>query len=190
VVGKYGGTVELSNHVIDSFMSEKNIKVVRYFLGIYFLIGGLISLWLVLSTFGVLGFLYNLIPATITTFVIFFFILSGYKYAFSSSQSGTTMMKISLLIQAVQLMLLGLSFRNYFGPFLAVGFTDTPEIEFQLLFEPLKSYFSNGFNKNSQEVSIVFNLVAAILLFLVYRVELAEAKSKADLKNIEIETNY
>jgi hypothetical protein len=169
-------------------MSEKTVKIFRYSLGLYFLIGGLVSLYIVLTTLGVLGFLQSLIPATITVIVIFLFILSGYKYAFSTSKSGVFMMKISLLIQAIQVVFLGLSFKNYFGPYLAVGFADTPDLKFQTLIEPLTSWFANGLNKFSDEVSLVFNLVAIILLILVYRVEFTEANHIAELNRIDIET--
>jgi hypothetical protein len=134
-----------------------------------------------------LGFLYNLIPATITTIVILFFILSGYKYAFSTSKSGQVMMKISLWLQTIQLVFLGLVFKNYFGPYLAVGFTDTPYFKFQIQIEPLNTWFANGLNKSSDEVSIVFNIIALILLMLVYKVEIAETKLNAALNGIEIE---
>ncbi len=169
-------------------MSENSIKIVRYFLGLYFLIGGLISLYFVLTTLGVLGFLYSLIPATITVIVIFFFILSGYKYAFSTSNSGAIMMKVSLWIQTIQLVLLGFSFKNYFGPYLAVGFTDTPDIKLRILIKPIDSFFSNGLNKLSDEVSIVFNLLAIVLLILVYGIEKEEKKLASEIHKIDIET--
>lgn len=98
------------------------------------------------------------------------------------------MMKISLWIQAVQFVFLGLVFKNYFGPYLAVGLTDTPDLKFQINIELLTSWFANGLNKLSDEVSIVFNLVAIILLILVYRIELAEANLVAELNRIDIET--
>lgn len=167
-------------------MTTKGIKVFKVSLGLYFLVGGVISLYFALTTLGLFGILQSLFPAIITIIVISLFILSGYKYAFSESASATLLMKISLWIQSVQLVLLGLSFKNYFGPYFAVGFTDTPDFKFQIHIEPLITWFGNGLNKLSDEVSIVFNLIAVVLLILVYRVELAEEKLNADLNGIDI----
>lgn len=97
------------------------------------------------------------------------------------------MMKIGLWIQTIQFVFLGLVFKNYFGPYLAVGFTDTPGFKFQIRTELLTTWFANGLDKLSDEVSIVFNLIALILLILVYRVELAVAKNDAELNGIDIE---
>ncbi len=169
-------------------MSENSIKIFRYSLGLYFVIGGLISLYIGLTGLGVMGFLYSLFPATFTVIVILFFIISGYKYAFSTSKSGAIMMKVSLWIQAIQLVLLGFSFKNYFGPYLAVGFTDTPDIKLRILIEPIDSFFSNGLNKLSDEVSVVFNLLAIVLLILVYGIEKEEKKLASEMHKIDIET--
>ncbi len=168
-------------------MSEKSLKTGRYVLGLYLLIGGLISLYFVLTELGVFGFLYSLLPAIVTVVVISFFILSGWKYAFSRSKSGVTMMKASLWIQAIQLVFLGLGFKNYFGPYIAIGFTDTPGLKFQLLFEPFTYWFANGLNKLSDEVSIVFNLVAMGLLFLVYWIEKEETKISSEIDEFELD---
>lgn len=97
-------------------------------------------------------------------------------------------MKISLWIQAVQLVILGFSFKNYFGPYVAVGFTDTPDIKLRLFIKPIDSFFSNGLNKLSDEVSIVFNLLAIILLILVYGIEKEEKKLVSEIHKIDIET--
>lgn len=169
-------------------MSENSIKIFRYSLGLYFVTGGLISLYIGLTGLGLMGFLYSLLPATFTVIVILFFIISGYKYAFSASKSGAIMMKISLWIQSIQLVLLGFSFKNYFGPYVAVGFTDTPDIKLRLFIKPIDSFFSNGLNKLSDEVSIVFNLLAIILLILVYRIEKEEKKLDSEMHKIDIET--
>lgn len=98
------------------------------------------------------------------------------------------MMKVSLWIQAVQLVLLGLHFKNYFGPYLAVGFTDTPDIRLRILIEPITSLFSNGFDKLSDEISIVFNLMAVVLLILVYGIEKEEKKLVSEIHKVDIET--
>ncbi|MBK8087090.1 MAG: hypothetical protein IPK31_03565 [Chitinophagaceae bacterium] len=83
---------------------------------------------------------------------------------------------------------MGFSFKNYFGPYLAVGFTDTPDIKLRILIKPIDSFFSNGLNKLSDEVSIVFNLLAIVLLILVYGIEKEEKKLASEIHKIDIET--
>ena len=64
------------------------------------------------------------------------------------------MMKVSLWIKTIQLVLLGFSFNNYFGPYLAVGFTDTPDFKLRIFFKSIDSFFSYELNKLSDDVNI------------------------------------
>ncbi len=60
---------------------------------------------------------------------------------------------------------LRLSFRNYFGPFVAFGFSDTPE--FHLIYDwKIVLWFFNGLNKSSNEISLVINFFPMVLLVL------------------------
>lgn len=141
----------------------------RNIIGIYLVGGGLVFLFVLLYKLGFLGILNNLLPFIITVMVLLFFVLSGYLFVFSENkQLSYLLVRICLWVQTIQIVILGFTFKNFYGPYLGIGFTDTPELDFSFSYDFFTYKFANGFNKDSFEISFVLNIVSLILLILTY----------------------
>lgn len=129
-------------------------------LGIYFLLGGIICLVSFLFERGVLNLFYTLFPSIFTIVILLLFIYTGYIALLKTEHRYTQIfLNIVLIIQTVQISLLGLVFKNYFGPYIGIGFTDTPSFEFLFSFRLYTYLLANGYNRVSSEISVMLNLI-------------------------------
>jgi hypothetical protein len=136
----------------------------RFIIALYLFIGGIIFLVLFIYKSGVFGFLSSLVPSFITILVLLFFIFSGAHY-FRYRNSGT-LLKASMLIQAFQISILGINFKNFFGPYIAMGFTYSSDFEVMIDYEAFTFLFANGFRISSNELSLMINMPALIIVVL------------------------
>ena len=93
------------------------------------------------------------------------------------------MANISLIAQAFQLDVLGFKFKNYYGPYLGIGFSDTPEFGFIVKFRLFDFLTGNGFEFQNS-ILFMMNLFAlALLLHFNYLVrKFGETERKLSLK--------
>lgn len=145
-------------------------------IAIYLMVGGVICFILFIFNLGISVFLNSLIPALITSLVLSFFIISGLLFLLNNTFKWRwNLLQISLIMQTVQIVLIGFSFKNYFGPYAGIGFTDTPFFNAILELKGFTFLFANGYNQESNEISVVVNLFPLILLLIfghIYRKEL------------------
>ena len=137
-----------------------------------------------LQLVGVSGFLSYLIPALITTIVFFFYFIAGIKlFSDPYDKLNITLANISLIAQAFQLDVLGFKFKNYYGPYLGIGFSDTPEFGFIVKFRLFDFLTGNGFEFQNS-ILFMMNLFAlALLLHFNYFVrKFGETERKLSLK--------
>ena len=129
-------------------------------LGIYFLLGGIICLISFLFERGVVNLFYTLLPSLLIVVVLLLFIYTGYIALVKTEHRYTQkFLNLALAIQTIQISLFGFVFKNYFGPYIGIGFTDTPSIEFLFSFRFYTYLLSNGYNRVSSEISVMLNLI-------------------------------
>lgn len=146
-------------------------------LGIYFLLLGIICLSSFLFERGVIGFFYTLFPSLIIVVILLLFIYTGYIALFKTeNRYAQFFLNLALIIQIFQISLIGLVFKNYFGPYFGIGFTDTPSFEFLFSFRFYTFLLANGYNRVSSEISVMINLIP-LSFFII-------------LNNLKQHTNY
>ncbi len=157
---------------------EINTKMLKRVISWYFLLGGVGFLGYSFIEFGFAGYLEYLVPAIITLSVLMLFIISGIACLKNPAEmiSGL-LLKICLMIHSFQFILIGFLFKNYYGPYLGVGFTDEPYFRIKLEFQLFAFRFSNGYNHNSDEISVVVNLIPIAILMLLTYLEKKEQES-------------
>ena len=114
--------------------------------------------------------------------IISFFIYSGYIAIFKEGIKSYTYIQISFLIQSFQFSILGIDFKNYFGPFVGVGFSDTPYFEVIYGAKFFWYNFTNGYRSNSNEIIVVINLVPLLFYYLLNK----ESNSTENVSEIDI----
>ena len=105
----------------------KTNSVFKLCLSLYFFIGGLFFLVFFVYQNGMLGLLNTLLPSFFTILILLFFCVGGGYATFKKdSKTSYQILTACLLLQSIQVNILGLVFKNYYGPYLGIGFTDTP----------------------------------------------------------------
>ena len=140
-------------------------------LAIYLTIGGVVLLTDIILTLGFWGILTSLLPVLMTIAIISFFIMTGVLNLFSNNVKYESLIDICLLIQTVQVVLLGFSIKNYYMPYLGFGFTDTPTFLFNFKFRFFDYVLSNGLKKQSDEISIAINLIPLSVIFIMNKLK-------------------
>lgn len=140
--------------------------MVKKILGYYLFIGSVVFFILALWKINFLYVLSSFFVFLVFLAIILFFIYSGLSAALKTGNKSYTYIQISFLIQSISFSIFGIEFKNYFGPFLGIGFTDTPEFRFLFSFKLFWYNFLNGYKGESDEIMIVFNLVPLVFLFL------------------------
>jgi hypothetical protein len=156
-------------------IKDTNISFVKKLLSGYLIAGAGISLVLYLYNYGFLGILSTLLPSLLVLVILLFFIYSGYKGLVSDSNYSFIHAQISFLIQSIYFSILGFEFENFFGPYVSIGFTDTPEFKIIYAFKLIWFHFLNGYKPESAAISFSINLVP---IFFLYLVSLKNKKSK------------
>jgi hypothetical protein len=129
----------------------------------YYLLSSIIFLVFGLYNIGVSAFLVSLFPATIFIIIFSFYFISGVRLLmFPHSTVSITLAEISLLMQSFQCHILGFLFKNYYGPYLGIGFTDTPKFTLIYKFDIITFLTSNGF-KSDSEIMVMINLFSIML---------------------------
>lgn len=140
--------------------------------GLYILLGSLISLILLFLNVSAAYFIHNLFPALFSISVITFLIICGFtSFSKPASKIGSDLLIISLLIQSIQLDVFGLYFKNYFGLYLGIGISWETDLAPIVDIKPLYTMFSNGYRNTSSNFIITFNLFPIALLLLSYLLE-------------------
>jgi hypothetical protein len=110
--------------------------------------------------------------------ICLFYFLSGFNYWFSpEDKKSRLLVEISLLTQSIQIYILGLAFLNYYGIWIGVGFTDTPDWTFNLRFDFFTARVIDDFY-NSNEISVYVNLVTITLY--IYFIKMINRKTTID----------
>jgi len=146
-------------------------------LGIYFLLGGIICLISFLFERGVVNLFYTLFPSLLIVVVLLLFIYTGYIALIKTeNRYSQIFLNLTLAIQTIQISLLGFVFKNYFGLYFGIGFTDTPSFEFLFSFRFYTFLLASGYNRGSSEISVMINLIP-LSFFII-------------LNNLKQHTNY
>ena len=149
---------------------EKNKLLFTQLLSSYFLLGGTICLIYFISQSGFIGILSTLMPSLITLIILLFFIFSGLIGLLSKNVKVSKGLLYScLIIQSIQVVIFGFTFKNYFGPYLGIGFSESPELEAVFSFRSITYFLGNGLKQGSSEVSLVINLVPLSILVMFYK---------------------
>lgn len=131
------------------------------------------------------GFLSTLLPSFFSICLFLFFFISGLRF-FNNDQKEVNILcvEICLLIQVVQLNILGFHLTNYYGPYLAVGFSDTPNFQILIKFEIFRWLVDNGYSPD-RSISVLINCFQLLLyiLFLLFKKELRPKESDAFLES-------
>jgi hypothetical protein len=141
------------------------ISSLRILLASYFFLGGLFFLFLLIYERGILGLLSTFFPSLFTLSILLFYCIGGlYCFLNTNVNRYKNVLSLCLLIQTLQLSVLGIVFKNYYGLYFAVGFSDTPNLELKFSFKFFTFLFANGFNKNTDEISMMINIIPLGLL--------------------------
>ena len=108
------------------------VKILAQAVSVYLVAG---SICMIIFVFYQLGwnFLSYLIPAMVGVLVLLFYVVAGLRNLLRPhSNFSKGLLMAALLMQSIQLELLGFGFKNFFGPGLFIIITDTPAI--RLLF--------------------------------------------------------
>lgn len=161
---------------------ESAYVYLKKILAIYLAAGGTAYLLYFLFELGFGGLFISLFPATITICIFSFFIITGVLNLLSNKVKYESLIEVCLLIQALQVVLLGFSLKNYFAPYLGIGFTDTPSFQFIARFKFFEYLVANGLNKQSNEVSLTINFIPLCTLFVLNKLKaIVHAKSIKEL---------
>jgi len=109
-----------------------------------------------------------------------FFFISGLRF-FNDDQKEVNILcvEICLLIQAAQLNILGFHLTNYYGPYLAIGFSDTPDFRMLIKHDLFRFWVDNGYSRGDRSISVLINCFQLLLyiLFLLFKKELRPKES-------------
>src|SRR5690606_32970707 len=100
----------------------------KKFVAIYLIIGGTISFALLVLNISAYSFLTTFFPVVFSFGILFLQIVSGVSYITKPSSVGSNWIFVSLVLMVFQFSFFGFHFANYFGPYLALGITDTPQL--------------------------------------------------------------
>ncbi|MFL9485697.1 hypothetical protein ACI6Q2_23140 [Chitinophagaceae bacterium LWZ2-11] len=133
---------------------------VNYFFAIYLALCGIACLILFINSYGLLGIMASLFPAVFTMLIMLFFIVVDLRNILNiNSKTNNKLLVISFLIQSFQIIILGIKFVNYFGPYFGIGITNEQDVLFQFKFRSFDYLFRNGYEKGNNEISLMFNLI-------------------------------
>ena len=133
-----------------------------------------------LYAMGLDRFLFRLFPACFSICIFLFFFISGLRF-FNDDQKEVNILcvEICLLIQAAQLNILGFHLTNYYGPYLAIGFSDTPDFRMLIKHDLFRFWVDNGYSRGDRSISVLINCFQLLLymLFLLFKKELRPKES-------------
>ena len=139
-----------------------------YIVSTYLALGGIFFLVAFFRKFGFFGYLEYLIPATICMLILMFFVVAGIAGILRPvSIISRYLLTTALLMQSIQIVLFGIVFKNFYGPYLAIGFTDTPVVNFILEFKIFVYLTLNGWEKGSDEITLIFNLLPLATMMII-----------------------
>jgi len=148
---------------------KNNIEpILRKIIAGYLFLGSLFFIVFFLYQYGLSGILSSFLSALLTFGVLIFFCI-GSLYVLRNKveyQVQKNILIACLLIQSFGLRILGLSIRIFFGPDIAIGFTDTPAFQFRHSFGIFVYDIINGIKKGSSEISVMVNLIPLAVLIL------------------------
>lgn len=161
----------------------KNIKkisrILALFIGILQVFGGLLGFTAIFRL--PLSYIFwNFVYIVIMFGFFVFSIISGiYLIKDNTFKKGIKLSIINQSIQILQFQVLGLGLYYVAGPYIGLGFIDTPNLHFITDFAIFRSYSSISLFSKSDEISLSFNLAAIIIvLFLFYIDDFVEVKKK------------
>ena len=126
-----------------------------------------------------------LIPTIIAFVFLLLNILAGLKLIRNPDSKQAIRFSIFvLLLQLIQVFIFGITYFNYFGPYLAIGFADTPNFEFYFRTGVEVYFFRNGFEKGHSDIMVLINLVPLLLIYLLDSQEKKTAKRQAGYESI------
>jgi hypothetical protein len=134
-----------------------------------------------LYSIGFGGSLFRLLPICFITGLFLFFFITGLKF-FNDDQNKATILcvEICLLLQTFQLNILGFSLSNFYGPYLAIGFSDTPELRILIKHHLFRWLMDDGYSPDGS-ISVLINCFQLLLyvLFLFFKKELLQKEGDA-----------
>jgi len=146
-------------------MNYKKRKQISRFYAIY-LMASMLFLLYALVSIGIIRFLLALIPACFTLGIFLFFFITGLNfYKNDKGKANILCVEICLAIQSFQLEVFGVHLKNFYGPYLAIGFTDTPNFSIIVKFE-LFHFLMNAGYAPGQTISLMVNCFPLLLLIL------------------------
>ena len=141
--------------------------VIRKIIGWYLFLGGLLGLVYYTYKTGFAMMLVYLIPTIIAFIFLIINIVAGLKLLKDGKKKESISLAIfALILQIVQVYVFGVTYFNYFGPYIAIGFTDTPNFELYFRWACPIYFFRNGFEKGVSEIMILINVIPLLLIYL------------------------
>lgn len=142
--------------------------LIRKIIAVYLIVGGLCCLLFFINTIGIPGYFRFLFPAVVTTFILLFYITCGVYYLKAKGEKfSADLMTVALLMQSIQFLFFGISFNNYFGPYLGLGIAFESSFDFFLKFRLFSFQVSNGISSNSDSLNISLNFLPITVLFFI-----------------------
>jgi hypothetical protein len=157
----------------------------RKLLGYYFLIAGFSTIISIFFNVGLLVILSALLPFRFTFLILIGFIIVGYLNFKESKESYENFLVICMFIMSIQIVFLGITFKNFFGPCLFFGFTDSPELKFYINFKVFDFLFANGYRPESNEISMQANLFPIFLLYIFILLKKRHLKKRSNELSFE-----
>jgi hypothetical protein len=157
---------EIKSMIHDpSHMNYKKRKVISRFYAIYLMIS-VMFLGYAFISIGIFRLLSALIPACFTLAVFLFFFFTGLNfYKNDKGKVNILCVEVCLAIQSFQLEVFGFQLKNYYGPYLAIGFTDTPVFRIIVKHELFRFWISDGY-ASGRAISLLVNCFPLLLLIL------------------------
>lgn len=151
-------------------------KYILWGFGSYQVLAGIFGFYLVFQQ----PFIYilrNFLIFAVIMGLFLFSIICGLYLFGKRKRKGIKLSLTNQILQLLQFNVLGFGFYYVAGLYLGVGFTDIPKIQFLFADSLFRSSCFINFKTTNNEISIVLNLVALVLVIFLYK-----------LKNLNLET--
>lgn len=152
-------------------------KYILWGLGGFQVLAGVFGFYLVFQQ-PLMYILRNFLIFAVIMGLFLFSIISGLHLFGKRKKKGIKLSLTNQILQLLQFNVLGFGFYYVAGPYLGVGFTDTPKMQFLFTDSLFRSSCFINFKTTNNEISVVLNLVALVLVVFLYK-----------LKKLNIETD-
>ncbi len=138
-------------------------RIIIWIIGIYQILGGLLGLIISFKQGIILAFNHFIYFVIIVLFFSFG-IYSGLLLLTKRIKKGLDLSKINQFLQVAQFKIIGNGIEYVAGIYFAIGFSDTPSLNFQYKFAAYKSSCFISLLTDDNEIKVMVNIIAIIIL--------------------------